>query len=205
MQVARNRRWSVGGTTRPGEDRPETEESARSVHCDPPLPTPFQTCFISCRGCYPAIRLASNHHKARFLDHGAHFHNLIWDDLLMIQRALLLCAAAAPLSAGELYFPSAKDSEWKKIQPADARWNRQALDDVLSFAGSRRSTAVVILLDGRILAEKQWDPASFSASSRFALERAPDGQILEVGASFITKEQRDQFERISALLLPNWR
>ena len=123
----------------------------------------------------------------------------------MIQRALLLCAAAALLSAGELYFPSAKDSEWKKIQPADARWNRQALDDVLSFAGSRRSTAVVILLDGRILDEKQWDPASFSASSRFAFERAPDGQILEVGTSFITKEQRDQFERISALLLLNWR
>jgi hypothetical protein len=73
----------------------------------------------------------------------------------MIQRALLLCAAAALLSAGELYFPSSKDSEWKKIQPADARWNRQAPDDVLSFAGSRRSTVVVILLDGRILAEKQ--------------------------------------------------
>ena len=41
----------------------------------------------------------------------------------------------------------------------------------------------MILLHGRLLAEKRWDPAAFASSARFAFERVADGQILEDVAS----------------------
>ena len=95
----------------------------------------------------------------------------------------LLWFTGASLAGEELYFPPVTGTEWKTIQPADAGWNGRAIDEALTFAGSRRSSAVVILLHGRILAEKRWDPSAFAGSARFAFERAEDGQILEDVAS----------------------
>jgi len=71
--------------------------------------------------------------------------------------ALLSLLAAAPALAGDLYFPP-RGPEWKTVAPRQAGWDPEALDKALRLAGERRSTAVVILYEGRILAERYWDP-----------------------------------------------
>ena len=65
---------------------------------------------------------------------------------------LALCTASANLT-----FPTG-DREWPRIDPGKAGWDAKALDAALDFAGSRRSSAVVILHRGRIMAERQWAP-----------------------------------------------
>lgn len=53
--------------------------------------------------------------------------------------------ATAAFAAGNLYFPPQQDARWERIEPAKAGWDRAAIDAALDLAGSRRSTAVVIL------------------------------------------------------------
>ena len=94
-----------------------------------------------------------------------------------------LLLAGGTLAAGDLYFPPKQDTGWKRIEPAKAGWNRAAIDAAVDLAGARRSSAVVILYKGKIMAERQWDPGKQKISSRFVYERTPDGQILEDVAS----------------------
>jgi len=77
------------------------------------------------------------------------------------------------------YFPAADDG-WERIAPASTGWDARALDSALELAGARRSSAVVILYRGKVMAERQWDP---KATARYAFERAGDGQIVEDVAS----------------------
>lgn len=55
----------------------------------------------------------------------------------------------------ELYFPPA-GSEWETITPEKAGWDGPKLDQALTFAGQNRSSAVVVLYRGRIMAERYW-------------------------------------------------
>lgn len=89
---------------------------------------------------------------------------------------------ASTLSAAELYFPST-DANWQHIAPAKAGWSKAALDDLMTFAKSRRSSAVVILLNGKILAEQQWGRATANATAQYRSEQSADGQIIEDIAS----------------------
>ena len=93
---------------------------------------------------------------------------------------LLLGTTAA---AGNLYFPPKQDAGWDRIEPAKAGWDRAAIEAALDLAGARRSTAVVVLYKGRIMAERQWDPQKQKLSARFEFERSADGQTLEDVAS----------------------
>lgn len=52
----------------------------------------------------------------------------------------------------ELYFPTA--TEWEKVDPGSVDWNADALDQAVDFAMSRKSSGVVILHRGRMLAER---------------------------------------------------
>src|SRR5579871_3428954 len=95
----------------------------------------------------------------------------------------LLPFAASAFAAGNLYFPPVRDAAWERIEPAKAGWDRAAIEAALDLAGARRSTAVVVLYNGRILAERQWDPDRQRLSPQFAFERTGDGQTLEDVAS----------------------
>jgi CubicO group peptidase (beta-lactamase class C family) len=56
---------------------------------------------------------------------------------------------------GDLYFP-APGAAWESVAPASVRWDAAALTRALAFAGEHRSTGMVILHRGRILAEQYW-------------------------------------------------
>ena len=66
---------------------------------------------------------------------------------------------ALPLFAADeeapLYFPPAK-GPWEKIDPAKIGWNSAKLKEALDYAGKNKSSGVVILYRGRILAEQYW-------------------------------------------------
>ena len=58
--------------------------------------------------------------------------------------------------AQSLYFPPT-DGEWAHIDPASAGWNAERISEALDVAGERHSSGVVILYNGRIMAERYWD------------------------------------------------
>jgi CubicO group peptidase (beta-lactamase class C family) len=87
--------------------------------------------------------------------------------MIRIATALMVALAAAPAAnnadtAAELYFPPATGT-WETVAPADVGWDATALDAALDYAGEQRSSGVVVLHRGRILAERFWK-----------LERDPD-------------------------------
>jgi CubicO group peptidase (beta-lactamase class C family) len=54
-----------------------------------------------------------------------------------------------------LSFPG-DDASWPTVDPASAGWDVAKLNAALDFAGSRDTRSLVILQDGRILAERYW-------------------------------------------------
>lgn len=58
-------------------------------------------------------------------------------------------------SSQSLYFPP-RTGTWERVNPADAGWDSDKLGEALAFAGERRSSGVVVLYNGRILAEQYW-------------------------------------------------
>lgn len=100
-----------------------------------------------------------------------------------MRAAALLLATALSLSGADLYFPPADDAQWERIPPSEAGWDEQALEAALDFAEQRRSSAVVILLNGRVLAERTWDPGDKKSHPGYGYLRARDGQIVEDVAS----------------------
>lgn len=67
----------------------------------------------------------------------------------------LILSPSSQAAAAEFYFPPA-DGEWKKIEADDADWNADKLTAALKLAGDNKSSGVVVLWRGRILAEKHW-------------------------------------------------
>ncbi len=71
-------------------------------------------------------------------------------------------AAALTLgSCGDLarYWPPASGS-WSSVSPADTGWDPVRLEAAVAFAGERSTQALLVLLDGRILAERRWGVAA---------------------------------------------
>ena len=73
----------------------------------------------------------------------------------------LLAICCLPFMAGaeensDLYFPPA-DGPWEQVNPAKLGWNVAKLKEALNYAGEQKSSGVVILYRGRILAEQYWD------------------------------------------------
>lgn len=79
--------------------------------------------------------------------------------LLRILAALTALAAATsgPLQAAsnDLYLPPSQ-GDWETTSCRQAGWDCQRLDEAIEFARRSRSSAVLVLLEGRILAERYW-------------------------------------------------
>jgi CubicO group peptidase (beta-lactamase class C family) len=73
-------------------------------------------------------------------------------------------AGPAQAATSGLYYPP-RTGAWKSITASEAGWDGDALDAALAFAGARRSTGVVVLVGGRMLAERYWRGAT-PASTR---------------------------------------
>ncbi len=67
---------------------------------------------------------------------------------------ILVFLTTSLAAANELYFP--KD-DWETVKPAAAGWNPDKLSTAIDFAMSRKSSGIVILYRGRIMAERHQD------------------------------------------------
>lgn len=67
-------------------------------------------------------------------------------------------------SRAEVYYPSA--TEWETIEPRDAGWRLGKLKAVFDFAEAAKSSGLVIVQDGRIVAERYWQPKKTSLRYR---------------------------------------
>ena len=91
--------------------------------------------------------------------------------------------AAAPLAAQSLYFPPDSGS-WETVNPEQVGWSSTGLAAALQLAAERDSTGVVILYQGRILAEGYWDAAGTPDEFKnFIVSTTPDGRTVEDVAS----------------------
>src|SRR5262245_22598502 len=96
----------------------------------------------------------------------------------ILSRAVVMTQARSP------YFPPTS-GEWARIEPSKAGWDRAALETALAYAGTVRSSGVVVLLNGRIIAERDWSVAPSprlgvgTAYSRVRVGTTPDGHAIE--------------------------
>ena len=67
----------------------------------------------------------------------------------------------------ELYFPPVQ-GKWEPVKSKDAGWDQSQLQKALDYAGKNRSSGVVILYRGRILAEQYW-PVKGARSAKYRL------------------------------------
>ena len=65
-----------------------------------------------------------------------------------------------------LYFPEI-NARWEKVDPEKAGWDGRQLDDLLDWSGDWGSTSVLVLWNGRVLAEKHWGERDGQTSQRY--------------------------------------
>jgi CubicO group peptidase (beta-lactamase class C family) len=92
----------------------------------------------------------------------------------------LLVSPASP--ADGLYFPQG-NGDWARVDPARVGWNLAALDAALDYARTSHSGSVVILLNGRILAEREWEVDGPARYARMRVGKTGDGRVIEDVAS----------------------
>ncbi len=85
--------------------------------------------------------------------------------------------------AQPLYFPPT-EGEWESVNPASVGWSNEGLSAALDIAGERHSSGVVILHNGRLLAERYWsvDDAP-RAYANFVQCKDDEGHVIEDVAS----------------------
>jgi CubicO group peptidase (beta-lactamase class C family) len=93
---------------------------------------------------------------------------------------------------GSLYFPPTRGT-WETITPASSGWNGEKIDEALDKAGKSRSSGVVILFRGRIMAERYWNldglpepekgKGAAQKYSRLVVGRDAAGHVIEDVAS----------------------
>ena len=84
-----------------------------------------------------------------------------------VQDAAEVASDTAPADP-TLYFPPA-DGPWATVDPGDVGWDAAKLEAALDLAAERRSSGVVVLHRGRIMAERYWpveDPGPAYANQR---------------------------------------
>ncbi len=123
---------------------------------------------------------------------------------------------ASPLpssAASERYFPGAGDG-WKTVDPADVKWDRRRLDDLLGFVEQTNGSGLIVLQSGRIMTERYWKGADLHSSGDIASAQKSMVSVMAgvaVGAGKLsldapasqylgkawTKARADQEERIT--------
>jgi len=93
--------------------------------------------------------------------------------------ATVIVGRAVGITQAESPYVPPSSSEWARIEPSKAGWDRAALEAALAYAGKARSSGVVVLLDGRIIAERDWSVATSPAYSRLRIGMTPDGHAIE--------------------------
>ena len=96
--------------------------------------------------------------------------------------ALLAARLQVSPRADSLYFP-AGSGEWARVEPGAAGWDERALNAALEYAGSTNASGVVVLLDGRILAERRWPVKTTERYGQMLAGRTARGDALEDVAS----------------------
>jgi CubicO group peptidase (beta-lactamase class C family) len=111
----------------------------------------------------------------------------IWKTLRGIRDKTIASSAMAtsriPVAAD--YFPP-HAGDWERISPEEAGWNVKHLQAAMDLAGKAKSTGVVILLGGKILAEQYWDLSKEKGTLKFSLRnqgKSPEGHPIEDVAS----------------------
>ncbi len=107
-------------------------------------------------------------------------HTLFFQFLLAVIAAVFVASAA-----DADYFPPV-DGDWERISPADAGWDAGKVQEALDCAGESDSSGVVILLKGKILAEKYWELPEDRQSIRYVSMihgKTAEGHVIEDVAS----------------------
>ena len=73
--------------------------------------------------------------------------------VLLVGLAILISSENA--LGQSIYFPP-DNGIWERVDPASVGWDAAGLSAALDVAGSRKSSGVLILHQGRILAERYW-------------------------------------------------
>jgi len=107
-------------------------------------------------------------------------HSLLVRTLGAVVIGALLSSPASP--ADSLYFPKG-NSVWAGVDPVRVGWNVAALDAALDYARTAHSSSVVVLLNGRILAEREWDVDGPARYTRMRVGKTSDGHVIEDVAS----------------------
>lgn len=100
----------------------------------------------------------------------------------LLMQAILCCAIAHPAPAAEFYFPPATQA-WESISPAAVGWDEDKLSAALDIAGERNSSGIVILHNGRIMAERYWELPQSDVYSRYLQGKDGSGRAIEDVAS----------------------
>ncbi len=85
-----------------------------------------------------------------------------------------------------MYFPPRTSDEWSTVSAAGLGWDTTALRSALDWAGTQKSTAVVVLWRGRVVAERYWQgwtptTDSIIASAGKTVNAVLVGQLQEQG------------------------
>lgn len=106
-----------------------------------------------------------------------------WKWLAWVLASLLLASDGdAQEKSITGYFPD--ESHWESVAPEASGWDSDKLNEAINFAMSRRSSSVVVLLDGKILAERHGHVKRPSLRYRGLLHGyTPEGHALEDVAS----------------------
>ncbi|MEE2899994.1 MAG: serine hydrolase [Gemmatimonadota bacterium] len=96
---------------------------------------------------------------------------------------LATLTAAGRAAAQNTYFPPDGD-EWETVEPESVGWDAGGLSHALDLAGNLNSSGVVILHNGRIMAERYWEIEGASLQYTRLLQGADaEGRAIEDVAS----------------------
>lgn len=102
--------------------------------------------------------------------------------LVTATGAALLCLAAGMLGCAT---PTASTTSAPPATRTPAGWNDAALQEVLAYARSQKTTGLLIIQNRQVIAEQHWPLADDATAFRaaFVHGQAPDGALLEDVAS----------------------
>jgi CubicO group peptidase (beta-lactamase class C family) len=105
---------------------------------------------------------------------------------IVVLFAMLVLAVRSPAADSKLHFPPL-GKDWKRVSPREAGIDADKLEAALDYAGNNKSSGVVVLWKGRLLAEKYWplDRARGASLRYLSGARAKDaeGRVIEDVAS----------------------
>lgn len=95
----------------------------------------------------------------------------------------LMTIAAFPAYASEheLIFPQGE--QWPRLDPAEAGWRQDRLEAAFDYARAQHSSSLMLLMDGKIVAERNWRADGGLLYRQLAGWKLPDGRVREDVAS----------------------